>query len=573
MKVIPLLLVLVTVTGTAWGQNFMSEAREDMFSATSKLEDLLSLEAEIVRMVERYLENTQERISTIKQYVSEYRRLNPGGSEAGGSEMAASASATSQSKVIVAHPVDAFLLLKRLTVEWGSVEDAMNRHANATQELVGRVVVFRERSTFPVMEDLHGAAVALVRLQDTYNLNMTSLPSGTFTGVGLTHDEFHSSKPLSARDCLFLGKHAFNKGYYDKAIEWFEAALDKAGHEEDSTVLKQEIEPFLKATMVVHDDVLEKRGPRGTDWQTKAVPVDQSLASKHKYRGASTHKFLPKLYQQQSEEEEHDHYTRLCRGESLRPAEIESSLVCRIVTSPPAHIPAHTHAHGYFKLMPLLLEEMSLDPYIVVFHDFLTQRQTDAIIDQAKPKLATSRHRGPDGGFISSMVRTSKNAWLRENQERADLLANLTKKVEVATGLHATQPSSGEDYQVANYGIGGLYVTHTDYLMIHPDPATYSPWEHFIGDRFATFMVYLSDVEAGGATVFPRAGVTIWPKRGSAAFWWNLYRSGVGDENTRHGGCPVLHGSKWICNKWVHYNDQFRQHTCGLNTWDKLVCP
>ncbi|KAG7167718.1 hypothetical protein Hamer_G010101 [Homarus americanus] len=63
-QVIPLLLVLVTVTGTAWGQNFMSEAREDMFSATSKLEDLLSLEAEI-REGGRLYHSQEERVIAV----------------------------------------------------------------------------------------------------------------------------------------------------------------------------------------------------------------------------------------------------------------------------------------------------------------------------------------------------------------------------------------------------------------------------------------------------------------------------------------------------------------------------
>lgn len=63
--------------------------------------------------------------------------------------------------------------------------------------------------------------------------------------------DLQSSKPLNARDCLFLGKHAFNKGYYDKAIEWFEAALERSGSEEVLTAPKDEIEPFLQAAIKV----------------------------------------------------------------------------------------------------------------------------------------------------------------------------------------------------------------------------------------------------------------------------------------------------------------------------------
>ena len=85
---------------------------------------------------------------------------------------------------------------------------------------------------------------------------------------------------------------------------------------------------------------------------------------------------------------------------------------------------------------------------------------------------------------------------------------------------------------------------------------------YITGDRLATFMIYLSDVARGGRTAFPRLGVAVPPKKGSAVFWYNLKRSGRSDMNMLHGACPVLLGSKWVANKWVREAANIYKRPC-----------
>ena len=92
-------------------------------------------------------------------------------------------------------------------------------------------------------------------------------------------------------------------------------------------------------------------------------------------------------------------------------------------------------------------------------------------------------------------------------------------------------------FQCGNYGIGGHYGTHPDYFPLTTD--------YFNINRVATVMTVLEAPEAGGATVWPLAGVTVTPEKGSGIWWFNVKSDSVPDTETKHAACPVLLGQKW----------------------------
>lgn len=121
------------------------------------------------------------------------------------------------------------------------------------------------------------------------------------------------------------------------------------------------------------------------------------------------------------------------------------------------------------------------------------------------------------------------------------------------------------------YGHLEKYDTHHDYF----DPSSYqndAPTLRLIGhgrrNRMATVFWYLTDVQHGGETVFPRfdkgpnvpsnlacrqsaKGLKVKPQRGKVIIFYNLTPEGKTDVYSLHGACPVQEGIKWAANKWV----------------------
>ena len=46
--------------------------------------------------------------------------------------------------------------------------------------------------------------------------------------------------------------------------------------------------------------------------------------------------------------------------------------------------------------------------------------------------------------------------------------------------------------------------------------------------------------------------------KGAVVSWWNMDKNGGYDIMTKHGGCPVVIGSKWITNKWEAFLSVFK---------------
>jgi len=84
-------------------------------------------------------------------------------------------------------------------------------------------------------------------------------------------------------------------------------------------------------------------------------------------------------------------------------------------------------------------------------------------------------------------------------------------------------------------------------------------------------MIYLSDVVAGGRTVFTSNGLAVAPARGSVLFWLNHRSDGSLDSRSYHTGCPVLVGNKWIANKWVKWTGQMWTYPCATEKGRQYV--
>ena len=208
---------------------------------------------------------------------------------------------------------------------------------------------------------------------------------------------------------------------------------------------------------------------------------------------------------------------------------------------------------------PTRVRTISLNsPRAYVYEGFLTEEECDHMLELSQGRLTKSGVVDvATGGSTTSDIRTSTGTFIA--RKRDDVIARIEKRIELWSHVPETH---GEAFQVLRYQHGQEYKAHFDYFF------------HKSGmrnNRIATVLLYLSDVEEGGETVFPNTdaptnrdtskfsecgnlGRSVKARKGDALLFWGMKPGGELDPGSSHAGCPVIKGEKWTATKWMHVN-------------------
>lgn len=218
------------------------------------------------------------------------------------------------------------------------------------------------------------------------------------------------------------------------------------------------------------------------------------------------------------------------------------------------------------------IELLSWEPRAYLYHNFATEEEADHIINLAKPHMKKSEVVDSDTGkFKKTLDRTSSGHFLSRGQD--EVVQRLEQRIAEWTKLPVV---NGEPFHVLHYQEGEQYVEHWDYFH---DAVNVQNG----GQRVATALLYLSEVDQGGETVFPNSvekpteeqaaqlsacgkkGIAVKPRKGDCLLFWNLRPDGSSKElKSLHAGCPVcpdgnpdgrLKCDKWSVTKWIRVQE------------------
>ena len=189
----------------------------------------------------------------------------------------------------------------------------------------------------------------------------------------------------------------------------------------------------------------------------------------------------------------------------------------------------------------------SSDPIIYVVDDFISEDECQEFINCSKDKLQPATVVGlKEEQKLKD--RTNEFAWLEHHANES--IHEVSKRLSILVQMPIR---NAEMFQVVHYESGTEYKPHFDSFDQSTELGK-KYWEPG-GQRMITALIYLNDVEDGGATYFPELNISINPKKGNVLVFHNTISETTNiNPRSLHAGMPVSSGEKWAANLWFREN-------------------
>ena len=192
-------------------------------------------------------------------------------------------------------------------------------------------------------------------------------------------------------------------------------------------------------------------------------------------------------------------------------------------------------------LRSLASDLLNLNPLVAVVDDFLGAAECDAVIEAGRGRMQRATVIDAQGEGVEREGRTNTHCELPP--DICPQVLPMLMKIGMALRMpvqHAETPA------LLHYTAAQEFRPHYDGIALEFSGDGAERFERGGGQRLFSAMVYLNDVEEGGATTFPALDITVAPLRGRLLVFANtMAGSRERAELSIHAGEPVTAGEKW----------------------------
>ncbi|XP_020817208.1 prolyl 4-hydroxylase subunit alpha-1-like [Drosophila serrata] len=385
-----------------------------------------------------------------------------------------------------------FKLIRHLRNDWPQYLKFMNTKLG-TEEIAFSQ---EQLSTLPTSEDFIDALTAIYKLQTIYDLDAADMASGILDG------KQYNVKNWGTDECLILGLMYQTVKLYDKSEYWLQLALfyySEYSHQKQLDVTLWKYHNILES-------IVEAYKGMGNYIDAKQYALEiLAIQPNHTYMLSQIPKldYLEKNPANITEvEKDFQRQKRLCTKSYMKRL---ANLYCYYESWSP-----------FLRLAPIKVEELSEEIYLNIFPDFISQKEIDVLKNAAKTNLQRVEDLSWNCSCMVAELSGSSN----------NVIHNINRRIMDITGMRIDK---NDMLQVINYGMAGNY---------NPDDTEKSENVHK-----GNVLIFLSNAEHGGETVFDSLELKVKPIKGSMLIWANS------QDIVLHHQCPLLKGNMWLASK------------------------